>query len=58
MTFEEKITIILRENNLNNNLILKKMIMKAYYDEWNIESKSISNKMQIIKIDDNGCIQI
>ena len=58
MSFEEKLTIILRENNLNNNLILKNNIVKAYYDEWNIESKTISNKMQIIRIDENGCIQI
>jgi hypothetical protein len=60
MTFEESLAIILDKHNKNtsNNVILKKLIVKAYYDEWNIESKSISNKMRIIKIDENGCIQI
>jgi len=58
MSFEQKLTIILRDNNLNTNIALKKLILTAYYDEWSIESKYISNKMKIIKIDNNGCIQI
>lgn len=58
MSFEQKITDILRDNNLSKNAILKKQILTAYFDEWTIESKDISNKMRIIKIDNNGCIQI
>ena len=57
MTFEEKVTVILNDNKFNNKLILK-LIMQAYFDEWTVKSKEITNKMLVIRIDENECIQI
>ena len=59
MNFEDRITIILNKFKIDN-IKLKHMIIEAYYEQLNIDSNNISNKMKPVNfdIDKNGYIII